>query len=303
VSSAKATRARRVRWFLAGSSALRATLGSHPDFPDEADPFYVCPLCRVMTSMDDLDDNLLTDEDVPPRSAFGRPLVLTCRDCNNDAGSRLDSHAATQERILDFQYGSQPKPLKVHVRDGIDLAARLERRQDTYFLYGVPTASHPSAPALLDSLLDGWRANGSARTLSLQGDDVYIPRLANLSRLRAAYLVAFAMWGYRYAFSPAMDPVRAQLADPYTELFTPLLVVDPIADPHRRALIHVTAPEGVDAIAVVLGRFAVLLPSAGDDTAFFTREYPSLTGHVHLEGSILDWPKGPEHRLDRSAVA
>jgi hypothetical protein len=59
------------------------------DIPDS----YICPLCTRHFTIIDIDkarSNCLTLEDVPPKSLGGKPLTLTCKECNNTAGSLLD---------------------------------------------------------------------------------------------------------------------------------------------------------------------------------------------------------------------
>jgi hypothetical protein len=48
--------------------------------------------------------------------------------------------------------------------------------------------------------------------------DTHKRRRADLSWLKAAYIVAFAIWGYSYAFSPALRVVRQQLGHPEDEI-------------------------------------------------------------------------------------
>lgn len=84
------------RWFLAGAEVLAKLC---PDLPPQS---YVCPLCRAVFTLADLEAKLLTREHVPPASIGGREMVLTCRPCNNLAGSTFDAHLERAEALRHF---------------------------------------------------------------------------------------------------------------------------------------------------------------------------------------------------------
>src|SRR5439155_25942538 len=63
---------------------------------------YACPLCRAVFSLTDLEAKVLTREHVPPASIGGREMVLTCRPCNNRAGSTFDAHLERAEAFRRF---------------------------------------------------------------------------------------------------------------------------------------------------------------------------------------------------------
>ena len=51
---------------------------------------FICPICLKTFDFSDYDN--ITIEHVPPEKLGGRPLLLTCKDCNNVCGSNLDVH-------------------------------------------------------------------------------------------------------------------------------------------------------------------------------------------------------------------
>ena len=56
--------------------------------------FYICPLCFESFTEQHLNqtvENPLTIEDIPPKKLNGKPLLLTCKKCNNINGSIYDS--------------------------------------------------------------------------------------------------------------------------------------------------------------------------------------------------------------------
>lgn len=95
------SQATKLRWFDRGAAAFERTfpgvaasrLGPH------IGPVYVCPICDQGFTREAVPSGERTAEHVPPESFGGRELLLTCKWCNNEAGSRLDAHARKKENI------------------------------------------------------------------------------------------------------------------------------------------------------------------------------------------------------------
>jgi hypothetical protein len=62
-------------------------------------PTYPCPICLTPFTIEALADKRLSAEHVPPKSVGGRELLLTCKGCNNSAGTKLDADAKTKEDV------------------------------------------------------------------------------------------------------------------------------------------------------------------------------------------------------------
>ena len=89
---------RRREWFDRGARALVAARPAGPEV-------YCCPLCLRGFDAEHMDH--LSIEDVPPRSVGGRPLLLTCRECNNKHGTELDAHAKAGRDLGEILQGSR----------------------------------------------------------------------------------------------------------------------------------------------------------------------------------------------------
>ena len=94
---------------------------------------------------------------------------------------------------------------------------------DALLLLVDPKRSDPRQHAEMAKTLQQWAAGdrpGGPMGFELTRR-VQVVR-AQLSWVRAAYLVAFAALGWRYICTPYLDPLRAQLADPDATLLPPL---------------------------------------------------------------------------------
>jgi hypothetical protein len=262
-----------------------------------------------------LSNGMLTIEDVPPKSVGGRWLVLTCKQCNSTAGTRLDEQARLREEQLDFFAGRVPdRALAAEIMVG-DSTTRGDIRNagDALLLFVDPKRSDPRQHAAMTKTLDQWASGdrpGGPMGFEL-AKRVHVVR-ARLSWLRAAYLVAFAALGWRYVYMPYLAPLRAQLADPDAMLLPPLALADPDAAAYSRDLLVVQEPHELRSLAVVLGHYTVFLPGLEDPQPFMSlgsalsRSPVQLTSpgapgrkQIAWRGKRIPWPTLPIYALDQ----
>jgi hypothetical protein len=125
----------------------------------------------------------------------------------------------------------------------------------------------------------------------------YNPWLALVSDLRAAFIVAFAAFGYRYAFNPRLALVRQQIRPPLEQVIDGWSVaVDQTWN--GRHLLLLTKP--IPAVLVKLGRIDVLLPWLNSPLNFYkvlaTTYRPN--GPLRVSGQEVEWPTTLEMVLD-----
>jgi hypothetical protein len=307
----------RERRFVEGSAALRryfAAIGRSDALPPTGE-YYVCPCCMRVHGREALSDGALTIEDVPPKSVGGRRLVLTCKQCNSTAGTRLDEQARLREEQLDFLTGRAPdRALAAEIIVG-ESTTRGDVRHvdDALLLFVDPKRSDPGQHAEMTKTLDQWAMGdrpGGPMGFELT-KRVHVVR-ARLSWLRAAYLVAFAALGWRYIYMPYLPPLRAQLADPDATLLPPLALDDPDTPADRRDLLVVQEPHELRSLAVVLGRYTVFLPGLEDPQPFMSLASalsrspmqltsPGAPGRIQIpwRGKRIAWPTRPMYALDQ----
>lgn len=183
---------------------------------------YVCPLCQLQLDVAALGRGQLTAEHVPPASRGGKKIILTCRTCNNAAGHGVDAEAARRDEAAQFErvirYGNPGnagrltltwgnQPLTIDASVGDDGVTELKI---------VGTANDPARVKAAQEFMTALSAAGKTDGYTMQGTSFvrFHPRKARISDLRAAYLACCAKFGYRYAFHPALDSIRAQIAAP-----------------------------------------------------------------------------------------
>ncbi len=128
-------------------------------------------------------------------------------------------------------------------------------------------------------------------------EDRHDPQLAAVGWLRAAYLAAFARFGYRYAFGRALQGVRYQIANPKEKTLPhQFRVLDPTASIDTRRIAVLEQPKAAAGVFVQMRWHMIFLPHPGDE-AFYDR-LKNQTGHFQGGGTFVDWPKTAEHSGD-----
>jgi hypothetical protein len=262
----------RLLWFDRGAAAFEEYA---PGVVEQAKgsgaaPHYVCPICVEGFVREAVANGTLTEEHVPPEALGGRGLVLTCKPCNNTAGTELDAHAHRQQTVERANQG-QPttRPLKVKARIG-DLALNARYTFDgTAGSLSIPREIN-SPTALAALVQTGVIPKGTPITVEHSGDR-YAELGANISWLRSAYLAAFALFGYKVVFDPAMHIVRTQILESETRRIVSHLTNIP---PEIQALAKgpflafIESPPLERGLCVAFGRHGVLLPGPGDLTFY-----------------------------------
>ena len=290
-------RERRERWFRLGQRAATAAYGC-------AIEGYVCPLCSGVWPIEALESKHLTGEHVPPKGLGGRELVLTCRTCNTLQGAALDRHAVDEQKFLraaQMEIGTTRRVVWNGIRSDLAVVEG-EDGEPTILITGVPGANSPAAMSAAFAPLDEAAAAGSDGSnlqfhIELE-DRAHIPR-ATLSYLRAAYLAGFAVFGYGWALTGPLEPLREQLRRPDEVIVTPTVLM---AEDDSPAMAIITPPDWPPTLAVTLGYRQIMLPYQWSGRDFFDglieHRQNLPPGPVTIESIDIRWPTGPIHAWD-----
>lgn len=296
----------KVRWFDRGVEALNVILT--PELGD----FYVCPLCREPFSREQM-ESTISFEHAPPESVGGARVALTCRPCNNTAGTLLDARLSRDEITRAFLAGGGLAPGTVTVaREGVDVRGELSIESGAFSFNAISTQNDPELLERFRASAQVWadHAHGG-REMAIRIPVHFNSRRAHLGWLRAAYVAAFACFGYRYALQPAFEILLEQFRRPDELLIEPLpLGEDANLAQDTRRIAFVTEPAVMRCVMVTIGRFTAYLPAERDDTFFqefvarmnaayeLVGESTGPTPTLVVEMADYPWPTEPLYLWD-----
>ena len=261
-----------------------------------------CPICLTAFSRHDAAcGNVVTLEHVPPKSVGGVERCLTCSDCNDSAGRTIDQAVATRSRaITDAESGR-----------GVKLEINAFGTKRTTYLSPVGITkdnlnTRLARSPLVDKLFTDLQSHGREAVLLAEftksadfdfGKGITIssrePSKQHLevSWLKSAYLMVFCLlgtYGYRYAGSESLVPIREQILNPDDKIVTrairkkiPSTLPDEVLFINKRQLPYCWM--------VKVGDSCVLLPRGGSGAAY--REMENLPDPVSFRLEVGWYPR------------
>lgn len=258
---------------------------------------YVCPLCLTGFREDQAIDEL-SREHVPPEKLGGRRMVLTCRKCNSRAGSELDHHAITEERVHRFAADESYGRLPVHLSfAGLDVIAELRKQDNTNI---ISVLSQCNSWTKIERFAEAAHTWGNGTELQILFRRGHIPKRSQISWLRSAYLLAFAWLGYRYVLREVLETIRIQIRDPSTPHIGSFYTFDASAEGCRIGVVR--EPSWAHAILVVAKGRIVLLPLFDRDHSLYERVADLGQGGLNIRGPSFGWPDKAIYRLDHATT-
>lgn len=197
----------RARFMLYSADLASCVPGLHGQFG--------CPAClqvfRIPPGV--LLRDVLAEEHIVSGALGGRLTTLTCRRCNNSAGSTLERHLV--QRVL-VENGKRPIPVRVTIGEAVhrsELHVPVDLTGgEPIRIVGIPKQSDPRQVEIAkQAMLSG------AKTIKLRGSFGYVHRRTVVALIRSAYLLMFRVFGYRYVLDVGARPLREQLQDPLAE--------------------------------------------------------------------------------------
>lgn len=163
--------------------------------------YYICPLCLQGFK----NSNSLTIEHAPPRSIAGSGMVLTCSQCNNYYGSKIDSNVAGRrtfhQKIIDKE-----NPSRYYLElNGEKLSVNITMGEKQVKIEVIPNRNDPK---VVNKISNEFTSNSKFKVTSQFS---YNERYARIGDLKSAYLIAFAYFGYSYILNPKLNKVREQI--------------------------------------------------------------------------------------------
>ena len=148
----------------------------------------------------------------------GRLTTLTCRKCNNMTGSKLESSLVQRVRLESRKLPREGR----FILDGIEIGVKVwwpDSLDNPIEALTIPKQSDPREVAKLQKRLSMGNLDGVEGRFEFNLR--YVPLKSALALLRAAYLLMFRIYGYRYVIDKSAEIIREQLDRPDDE--TPVL--------------------------------------------------------------------------------
>ena len=187
---------------------------------------YICPLCFEVFFEDDLSaskKNHLTLEDIPPKSLGGKPLALTCKNCNSKSGHELDIHLLNRLQEIDSHlFLKNSKANATYELNGNKINGIVEIDQNRSVKLHLQTnRSNPiESRKLIKDLFPPVITNKVFKTpnFNLELHKRSNENRAEVAVLRIAYLLAYATFGNSFLINSGLFKVREQILNPDKEI-------------------------------------------------------------------------------------
>lgn len=178
---------------------------------------YICPLCLKSFNLKQCDNksgDILTLEDVPPKSLGGTPCLLTCRSCNSRCGHEVDVFLYNEIRSIDEKIDFSKPKRGILSKNDIKLNATVELGDSGY---DINISHHNNNPSNIDAFKRSFCGeNGNSKlNLKVKKYDYKLnTERAKIAALKSAYLIAFKKLGYQYILNNNLNKVRQQILCP-----------------------------------------------------------------------------------------
>lgn len=249
---------------------------------------YICPLCQHVYA---IAHDALTLEHVPPESVGGKPILVTCKACNNHLGADLDVYLMNELEILHNLSHLDTIPQKSRIAfNGVGINGQTTYSKSDGFKFMISPDNNN--PIEFEGFIKEARNAKEGYQIKLKANITNRKRnvdLANIALLKSAYLMAFHELGYMYVLNPSTNKVREQILNPKQQLINvPCVIADEDGIPKDMLQgVYYAKLDDVVCIVVVMDlqlpkseqkhRKAVILPNPQD---YQCRIYSVLSEHI-----------------------
>lgn len=238
-----------------------------------------------------------TRDHVPPKavaelSGEDTQIILTCKTCNNEFGSKYQNHLKEYLRYQQFIQRGVGNNFRgdVSILGVGKQKAEITWGNNLLFIAGVPRASNPTEIESINQYL-------SQEPVNLQ---VYLthcfhnPRRAAVALLHCAYSQAILSLGVQYAYSRAGEQLRSMFDSVSCEEIQNY-VLAPVVTSVRTLtkgdpfVWQLTKPRSLQALWVKIANNVVVLPLPTHGTAVYRRYWrksSSVVSHLGLQPRI-----------------
>jgi len=266
---------------------------------------YLCPICETGFSQSALLTGELTLDEAPPASVGGKGIALTCKDCNSKAGYSIDAAVDRRAKLLNFKkvvaqggHGLAGDATMCIGGESVNVIVKGDVKGTLQF-ESPPSRNNPNAAKRTIAYLERLAHDGSwkGEEFTITARTRYHSRLAMVGDLKAAFLVAFAALGYRYAFDPLLDEIRQQIRNPNDHVIDNWTMTLKETGDVRPLMIVV---ESLPGVVVQLDEVGIILPWFTSPKDFYSELAARYSSNkqMQLQGKRVPWPTRLEMALD-----
>lgn len=192
---------------------------------------FLCPICLSSFNLEKIEDNelqnLVSLEDVPPKSIGGKPILVTCKECNNICGHDIDVFLLNELRYREDikTIGYVGKKAKVSF-EGTEVNAILKQNSNNTLIFEIKKENDPRKVNTYFKKIDTSGHNWTLNAQITLSDVKRNPSAANIAIIKSAYLLAFKSLGYYYILDSKLDIVREQIRNPKEQIIAKFIVGD-----------------------------------------------------------------------------
>jgi len=266
---------------------------------------YCCPICTRLFIPEALKVNVLTLEHAPPKKVGGKPLALTCKDCNSVAGYSVDLAVVQRQKLFDFAKALTGQKTNFKGRatfmvGGETLNINFERVEGSPSIKPLKQINDPKKlKAYQDYMMhlhQAGKCNGEKFNITPTAR--YHHKYSKIGDLKAAFIICFALFGYRFALDKRLSAVREQIINYKKDVIAQYwLTLDPkVTQEHFICLTE----KPVTALAVKLDNSTIILPwiEGPEDLYGHLGDNYASKEPITFQGRFFSWPRTLEMRLD-----
>lgn len=216
------------------------------------DDIYICPLCLKFFDKESLNkdsSSLLTIEHSPPKSIGGKPVCLTCKECNSIGGYAIDSRMSFTIKSIDFT-NSMIKCVdigEVGVEINNHIPAKVKFKNGEFIINVIDKGSNPYMLKIINDIKLYNKSN-----LKFTDNNKIDEKMYQLSMLRSAYLIFFSYMKYHCVFSKSIIKIIDQIREPESNILNDFNFILNIEDIDDDAIGLCTIEEDGDIVSYLI---------------------------------------------------
>lgn len=266
---------------------------------------YCCPICTRLYISEALEAGILTLEHAPPKQVGGKPLALTCKECNSVAGYSVDSAVVQKQKQLDFAKAlmgqkSNYKGRATFLIGEETLNINFERDQGIASIKPLKEINDPKKlKAYQDYMMYLHQAGKwDGQKFTITPDAKYHHKYSKVGDLKAAFIICFAFFGYRFALDKRLSAVREQILNYKQDIIDHYWHTSDTKITREHFIFLIEKP--ITALAVKLDNSTVILPwlKGPNDLYKYLGDYFTNREPITFDGRFFNWPRSLEMRLD-----